>query len=167
MNKYSLKLISGFRNHTEITLEMQEKGKISASTEYDINKERYVFSDWPYSAELIGENIESIENVSFLVNGFPISQTIRNGHIEFNDSRFQKSRIFMDNFGYVQISVIFSVNGQQQEIVSKYVSVLVKKGIISESVQRMAKAIPLYCLRLCRRMKPRMQSTRSVTATTV
>ena len=138
MNKYSLKLISGFRNHTEITLEMQEKGKISASTEYDINKERYVFSDWPYSAELIGENIESIENVSFLVNGFPISQTIRNGHIEFNDSRFQKSRIFMDNFGYVQISVIFSVNGQQQEIVSKYVSVLVKKGIISESVQRMA-----------------------------
>lgn len=138
MNKYSLKLISGFRNRSELTLEMMDKGKLPGNIGYDISKDRYVFSDWPYSAELIGEDIEAVENITFLVNGFPVSQTIRDGHIEFNDSRFQKTRIFMDNFGYVQISIVFSVNGKQQELVSKYVSVLVKKGLISESVQRMA-----------------------------
>lgn len=144
MNKYSLKLVSGFRNSTEVTLEMLEKGTMSASDGYDINKDRYVFADWPYSAELVGEDTDLIEKITFLVNGFPVFQTIRNGHIEFNDSRFQKSRIFMDNFGYVQISVVFSINGKQQEIVSKYVSVLVRKGLISESVQRMATFVYIH-----------------------
>ena len=81
MNRYSLKLISGFRNRSELTLEMMDKEKQPGNIGYDISKDRYVFSDWPYSAELAGEDIEAVENITFLVNGFPVSQTIRNGHI--------------------------------------------------------------------------------------
>lgn len=139
MGKYSLKMVSGLRNRrSELILEMIDKEKLPENIGYDVNKDRYIFADWPYSAELTGEDIEAVGNITFLVNGFPVSQTIRDGHIEFNDFRFQKDRIFMDNFGYVQISIIFSVNGKQQELVSRYVSVLVKKSLISESVQRMA-----------------------------
>ena len=76
MNKYSLKLVSGFRNSTEVTLEMLEKGTMSASDGYYINQDRYVFADWPYSAELVGEDTDLIEKITFLVNGFPVFQTI-------------------------------------------------------------------------------------------
>ena len=145
MNNYSLKMVSGLRNRrSELMLEMIDKENLPENIGYDINKDRYVFADWPYSAELTGENIEAVGNITFLVNGFPVSQTIRDGHIEFNDFRFQKNRIFMDNFGYVQISIIFSINGQQQELASKYISVLVKKSLISESIQRMATFVYIH-----------------------
>lgn len=144
MKEYILKLVSGFHEHTELTLELIEKEKLPIGTEYDVCKERYIFSDHPYSAELIGEDVEIIDNIIFLVNGFPVSQTIHNGHIEFNDTRFPRSMIFMDNFGYVQISIIFSVAGKQTEIFSRYVSVLVRKGLISESVQRMASFVYIH-----------------------
>ena len=138
MGEYRLKLISGYKYSDDTELELFEKAKLPSNIEYDICKDRHIFGDRPYFAELIGDDVGLVDSITFLVNGFPVGQRIRDGHIQFTDPRFPRSTIFVDNFGYVQIRIFFSVNGEEKELFTKYVSVLVKKGIISESVQRMA-----------------------------
>ena len=54
MSEYSLKLMSKFPAYHEITLDLLDKKNLPIGTEYNISKDRYIFLDRSYSAELMG-----------------------------------------------------------------------------------------------------------------
>ena len=67
--------------------------------EIEDGNESKVYSDKSYSAKLIGD-CSNVDNVEFFVNGFSIDAAYVNGEIKFEDKR-----IFLDNFGFVHVSV--------------------------------------------------------------
>ena len=102
----------------------------------------YVFNDYKYHAQIANCN-ESISNLIFLLNGKKIGITYSpdSGMITFQDYSFGQ-RIFLECYGFVQITVIFDdAQGNQHVRDTEYIHVLVRKGRQNDSVRRMTEYV--------------------------
>ena len=101
--------------------------------EIEDGNESKVYSDKSYSAKLIGD-CSDVDNVEFFVNGFSIDAAYVNGEIKFEDKR-----IFLDNFGFVQLSINIIYNDNTKiSLYSDFYSVMVKDDAVSDSLKCMA-----------------------------
>lgn len=102
----------------------------------------YVFNDYKYRAQIMGCH-EEIKNLVFLLNGkeVGINYVPDTGMIYFQDYSFGQ-RIFLECYGFVQITIIFDdAQGNQQIKDTEYIHVLVRKGRQNESVRRMTEYV--------------------------
>ena len=102
----------------------------------------YVFNDYSYRAQLMNVN-EEISNLVFLLNGKEIAITYSpdNGVISFQDYSFGQ-RIFLECYGFVQITIIFDdAQGNQHIKDTEYIHVMVRKGRQNDSVRRMTEYV--------------------------
>lgn len=102
----------------------------------------YVFNDYKYRAQILNCHKE-ISNLVFLLNGkeIDINFSPDTGMIFFQDCSLGQ-RIFLECYGFVQITLIFDdVNGNQQIRDSEYIHILVRKGRQNDSVRRMTEYV--------------------------
>ncbi len=129
-----------------VKLELSAGRMLTSDLDRIIPDREYIYSDQPYHAEIRGLE-EDIETFSFFVNDVEIKQNLDiDGKIRFIDDRYLKDRIFIHNFGLIQIAIRITFKGQAGVTVySKFISVLVANARTNLSVERMAEYI--YCHR--------------------
>lgn len=104
----------------------------------------YVFNDYKYCAQIVNCH-EDIKNLVFLLNGkeIGVSYAPDTGMIFFQDYSFGQ-RIFLECYGFVQITIIFDDSqGNHQIRDTEYIHVLVRKGRQNDSVRRMTEYVYL------------------------
>lgn len=95
-----------------------------------------VYSDRTYDVYLNGE-LSDIRNVTLFINGFEVDSKFNNGKFYFKDNR-----IFIDNFGFVQISLLISFyNNIEITLNSDYFNVMIKENEESKCIRRMAEYV--------------------------
>ena len=116
----------------ELLLNLSEK--THTLDKKDIEKVIYnrVFSDRVYSVKLFCD-YNDINNVEFYINGFLVKGSFFEGEFSFEDPR-----IFLDNFGFAQISLVLIYDETVVTLFSDYLNVMIKEGVYSETIKKMA-----------------------------
>jgi hypothetical protein len=102
-----------------------------------------IFSDLTYTAQVIGLEADSIDQIQFYVNGDPVDCVIRSGNIYFPiKNGMGQQRIFLDCYGFVDISIVISLKtGEEIHLHTGYIAVLVHKGALNDSVRAMVEYV--------------------------
>ena len=100
--------------------------------------EKSIFSDLSYEMTLDYDDLPSIQDVSVYINDTYEPSTFANGRICFPLRGTSDRRIFLDCFGFVEISIsITATDGSVKNLTSDYLPVLVRRGELNESVKAM------------------------------
>ena len=99
-----------------------------------LKSENKIFSNLTYSGKIDFDEPDNVSKLQLFINDSFV-ETIYNS----NDGSFQMAgRPFNECYGYVQIMIKFSYNGDTFHLTTDYISVMVRSGLQNESVQRMA-----------------------------
>ena len=97
-----------------------------------------VFSDLSYEFILNREDIASIQDVRVYINDTYESATFNKGRICFPATGTSDRKIFLDCYGFVQLSLTLIMNdGSEQNLSSEYLPVLVRRGQLNDAVKAM------------------------------
>lgn len=124
-------LILKTKNKEDIKLELYE----TIQEENLFSEDTIVYSDFSYEAQLCFS--EKILECELWINDTARAILFQEGTIQFIDSCFLGNKIFMDYFGYVQISVLLKTKTQEFFLKTQYVDVALKKDISSDIVRNM------------------------------
>ncbi len=104
--------------------------------------EDYVFNNYEYCAKLQCDNPQMITNFKFYLNNTLLATEYNpdDGNITFCDASYG-SKPFLECYGYVQLTVMFSAEGKNFHYNTNYIPVLVRKGKQNDSVQRMTEYV--------------------------
>lgn len=119
---------------------LSENDGRKSSIEQIITKspELYIFSDLSYEFTLLCEETIIVQNVNVYINDVHEPSVYNNGRILFPSRDLGDRRIFMDCFGFVEISiVIFDINGNKHQYATEYMPVLVRRGELNNAVKAM------------------------------
>ncbi len=138
MQTYSLTLYPS--NKVSMTVPLHP-GQTGRSLLDDIHlSDNNVYAEMEYEALLSGDNISEVREISFYINDEKVVCNYNNGTISFRHVGFGR-RIFCDCYGFAQIEIILEFDGENISLRSEYLPVLVRKGKLNDSVQRMAKFV--------------------------
>lgn len=97
----------------------------------------FVFSDLTYKFTLVCEDKHFIQGAQVYINDTYQPSSYNEGEIAFWE-KGTESRIFLDCYGFVKIGLkLFYYDGSERSLSSEYLSVLVEKGQLNESVEAM------------------------------
>lgn len=97
-----------------------------------------IFSDLSYEFVLNGEDIATVQEVRVYINDTYESSTFCDGHICFPDRYISDRRIFVDCYGFVELSLeLIMEDGTQHYFRSEYLPVLVLRGRLNDKVKAM------------------------------
>lgn len=134
------------------SLTLQPYGKPSFSVELSENDERKnsieqiitkssdvcVFSDLSYEFALSCEETITIQDVNVYINDVYEPSVFNNGRIMFPGGGSSDRRIFMDCYGFVEISLVVSdTDGKEYQYTTEYLPVLVRRGELNNAVKAM------------------------------
>ncbi len=106
------------------------------------DSKKSIYSDLSYEFTIEGVDLSKIEGVYVYVNDCYESCSYNNGVIRFPGGGGSDRRIFMDCYGYVEITLNIQLNdGSELNLYSEYLPVLVKKGQLNDSVKAMAQYV--------------------------
>ena len=134
METFVLQLITDQQEPIELLF--HDCKKVSSYLDMSDIDSQYLFCDAKYSAKVI--STKKIHNIILLLNGNEIQADFNDVSqtISFKDESFGE-RIFQECFGYVQITAIYSDDIGQHKVESKYIPIMVKKGLQNDSICRM------------------------------
>lgn len=122
------------------TIGVSENDGRKSSIEQAITKSSdiCVFSDLSYEFVLTCEETIAAQDVNVYINDVHEPSVYNNGRITFPGDGSSVRRIFMDCYGFVQISLIVSDNsGNKHQYTSEYLPVLVRRGELNDAVKAM------------------------------
>ena len=94
-----------------------------------------VYSDKKYSIKIMSDYSNILE-VTLFVNGFETEVKYLNGELIISDD---KSRIFIDTFGFVQLSLSVTYDDNSTNVYySEFLNVMIKDGFSNQSIRKMA-----------------------------
>lgn len=94
-----------------------------------------VYSDKKYIIKLVGDCSNILETALF-VNGFDTEARYYNGELKISDD---KSRVFIDTFGFVQLSLSVTYNDNSHNVYySEFLNVMIKENYLNQSIRKMA-----------------------------
>lgn len=97
-----------------------------------------VFSDLSYEFILDCDFLSMIQNVRVYINEAFEPSTFNNGHICFPARSSSDRRIFLDCYGFVEISITLELTDETERYLStEYLPVLVHRGQLNDSVKAM------------------------------
>ena len=97
-----------------------------------------VFSDLSYEFALSCEETIVVQDVNVYINDVHEPSVYNNGRIMFPGGGSSDRRIFMDCYGFVEISLVVSDNdGNEYQYTSEYLPVLVRRGELNNAVKAM------------------------------
>ena len=106
-----------------------------------------IYSDRVYTARINLSNDKKVSNVDVYINGFKVDSTYNNSKIYFKN--YKNGRIFIDNFGFLQISIeVTYINDEVELLYSEYLNVMIKNGVDSNALRNIANYIYRYQERL-------------------
>lgn len=98
------------------------------------DSKKSIYSDLSYEFIIDGVDLSTIEGVYVYVNDCYESCSYNNGVIRFPGRGGSDRRIFMDCYGFVEITLNIQLNdGSELNLRSEYLPVLVKKGQLNDS----------------------------------
>ena len=122
------------------SIEMSENDGRKSSIEQIITKspDVCVFSDLSYEFALSCEETIVVQDVNVYINDVHEPSVYNNGRIMFPGGGSSDRRIFMDSYGFVEISLVVSDNdGNEYQYTSEYLPVLVRRGELNNAVKAM------------------------------
>lgn len=97
-----------------------------------------VFSDLSYEFTLSCEETIAIQEVNVYINDVYEPSVYNNGRIMFPGGSLSDRRIFIDCYGFVEISLIVSdADGNEYQYTTEYLPVLVRRGELNNAVKAM------------------------------
>lgn len=97
-----------------------------------------IFADLSYEFILDCEDLSMVQDVRVYINDAFEPSTFSNGHICFPARGNSDRRIFLDCYGFVEISLTLELNDNTERCLStEYLPVLVRRGQLNESVKAM------------------------------
>lgn len=106
--------------------------------EHSASNSNNIFSDLSYEFQLNCEDLSQIVDVRVYVNDAFESSTYSNGRICFPGRGASDRRIFLDCYGFVELSLtLVLVDGQEYTLNSEYLPILVRRGELNDSVKAM------------------------------
>lgn len=97
-----------------------------------------IFSDLSYEFVLSCEETSSAREVDVYINDVYEPSVYNNGRILFPDKRTSDRRIFMDCYGFVEITlVVYDTDGNEHQYSTEYLPVLVRRGELNDAVKAM------------------------------
>lgn len=145
MSTYSLTLTPYGRQ--PFTIELFENDRGLGDKERIINfssNENSIFADLSYEFVLNAEDIAAIQDVCVYINDAYEQSTYNNGRICFHKRGIGNKRIFLDCYGFVELSLsLLMEDGTEKNLISDYLPVLVRKGQLNEAVKAMVNYV--YC----------------------
>ena len=122
------------------SIELSENYRRKSSIEQIITKspDVCVFSDLSYEFALSCEETIVVQDVNVYINDVHEPSVYNNGRIMFPGGGSSDRRIFMDCYGFVEISLVVSDNdGNEYQYTSEYLPVLVRRGELNNAVKAM------------------------------
>ena len=122
------------------SIEVLENDGRKSSIEQIITKspDVCVFSDLSYEFALSCEETIVVQDVNVYINDVHEPSVYSNGRIMFPGGGSSDRRIFMDCYGFVEISLVVSDNdGNEYQYTSEYLPVLVRHGELNNAVKAM------------------------------
>ena len=122
------------------SIELSENDRRKSSIEQIITKspDVCVFSDLSYEFALSCEETIVVQDVNVYINDVHEPSVYNNGRIMFPGGGSSDRRIFMDCYGFVEISLVVSDNdGNEYQYTSEYLPVLVRRGELNNAVKAM------------------------------
>ncbi len=147
MSAYKLNLTPDYGRSIE--LELTDQQKLVSSLNDLMPEQDYVYSDQLYSVTIKGLDI-NFKKLSLYINDYEVEQNVSpEGRILFSGSHYPKGRIFVHNFGLVQMSVRIDIDDcLHVTLYTKFIPILVINSRTNQSVQRMAEYIYYWRERL-------------------
>lgn len=106
------------------------------------DSKKSIYSDLSYEFTIDGIDLSTIEGIYVYINDCYESCSYNNGVIRFPGRGGSDRRIFMDCYGFVEITLNIQLNdGSELNLRSEYLPVLVKKGQLNDSVKAMAQYV--------------------------
>lgn len=103
-----------------------------------LNVNNSIFSDLSYEFSLNTEYIAAVRDVQVYINDTYETSTFSNGRICFPARTVSDRRIFLDCYGFVELSFTLILDdGTERYLVSEYLPVLVQRGKLNEEVKAM------------------------------
>lgn len=97
-----------------------------------------IFSDLSYEFVLSCGEASSAREVNVYINDVYEPSVYNNGRILFPDKRTSDRRIFMDCYGFVEITiVVYDTDSNEHQYSTKYLPVLVRRGELNDAVKAM------------------------------
>lgn len=97
-----------------------------------------VFSDLTYEFALSCDETIAIQDVTVYINDVHEPSVYNNGRIMFPGGGPSDRRIFMDCYGFVEISLVISdADGKEYQYTTEYLPVLVRRGELNNAVKAM------------------------------
>lgn len=97
-----------------------------------------VFSDLTYEFALSCDETIAIQDVTVYINDVHEPSVYNNGRIMFPCGGPSDRRIFMDCYGFVEISLVISdADGKEYQYTTEYLPVLVRRGELNNAVKAM------------------------------
>lgn len=105
----------------------------------------YVFNNYEYRAKLECESPRVISDFRLFLNGSLLTTEYNpsDGNITIRNEVYG-TKPFLECYGYVQLTVAFSVEGENFSYDTNYIPVMVQKGKQNDSVRRMTEYISKY-----------------------
>ena len=105
----------------------------------------HVFNNYEYRAKLLCDSPQVITDFRLYLNGTLITTEYNpsDGDITIRDAAYG-DKPFLECYGYVQLTVTFSVGGENFSYDTNYIPVMVRKGKQNDSVRRMTEYIAKY-----------------------
>lgn len=98
-----------------------------------------IFSDLSYELQLECEDLDQVVDVRVYVNDAFEESTYNNGRICFPGRGTSDRRVFLDCYGFVELTLtLVFISGQKRTVTSEYIPVLVRRGELNDSVKAMA-----------------------------
>lgn len=138
MTNNSLTLIPYGKRSFTIGLLEDDNRHSSIEKIIDATESNSVFSDLSYEFVLNGNDISNVKSVSVYINDTYEPSTFDAGKIRFPARGVSDKRIFLDCYGFVEISLVVIMNDETKlKLTSRYLPVLVRRGKLNEAVKEM------------------------------
>lgn len=123
-----------------ISVENQQSHNECVTEQSDLQNS--IYSDLSYEFQIENIDCSQIDNVCIFINDCYESCSYSNGKIRFPGQGRSDRRIFIDCYGFVEITLSIKLkDGNEVNLRSEYLSVLVKKGQLNDSVKAMAQYV--------------------------
>lgn len=105
-------------------------------------EEAVVFSDLSYEFSLLCEETTCVHNIAVYINDVCVPSIYQNGRILFPNRSTSDRRIFMDCYGFVEITlVVCDAEGIEYQYSTDYMPVLVQRGEMNAAVKAMVEFV--------------------------
>lgn len=136
MSAFTLFLFPDGREAQE--LELHQHSLESSIVDTARRTENYVFNNFNYSGQLQSDTPQTVSDFQLYINGSIVETEYQQqtGRFSIKDATYG-AKPFVECYGYIQLTVSFRVDEDTYSLDTKYISVMVRKGLQNESVSRM------------------------------